>query len=119
MASVRVVSTASGERSWAARVLTSWPERLRGLLGTGGDADAVLIARCRSIHTFGMRYAIDVAFLREDGVVADVRRALPPGRLASCRRASCVLERPASDEMWPEAGERVLVRSAAGHGEVL
>lgn len=117
MTVVSVVSASDGRRRWRATVLRTWRERLRGLLGTRADAGAVLIARCRSIHTFGMRYAIDVAFVREDGAVVGVRRALPAGRLASSRRASCVLERPASDGQWPAVGERLLVVSDAGGEE--
>lgn len=117
MTEVRVVSAATGGRAWRATVLRTWPERLRGLLGTSGDAGAVLIARCGSIHTFGMRYAIDVAFIRDDGEVVGVRRGLAPGRVASCRRASCVLERPACRGQWPEEGERLLVLTDVRHGE--
>lgn len=36
--------------------------RLRGLLGRDGIDGALLIRRTRSVHTFGMRFPIDVAF---------------------------------------------------------
>ena len=43
--------------------------RTRGLLGRDG-IDGVLVLRpCRNVHTFGMRFAIDVAFCDRDGVV--------------------------------------------------
>src|SRR6187399_910556 len=60
--------------------------------GTG-----LLIPRCSSVHTFGMRFSLDLYFLGESGEVVSVRLALPPRRLASCRRASAVLELPARE----------------------
>ena len=57
----------------------------------------LLIPRCSSVHTFGMRFALDLYFLGEHGEVVAVRRAVPPRRLAFCRRASAVLELPARE----------------------
>lgn len=43
--------------------------RARGLLGRDG-IDGVLVLRpCRNVHTFGMRFAIDVAFCDREAVV--------------------------------------------------
>jgi uncharacterized protein len=53
---------------------------------------ALLIPRCRSVHTFGMRYRIDVAFLDEGGAVLRLDRAVPRRRVLVCRGASAVLE---------------------------
>jgi len=92
-------------------VLSLWTERLRGLLGTCGDADPVMLTRCGSIHTFGMRYPIDVAFIGECGEVLRSVRALAPRRLLSASDAYCVLERPVSDEPWFAEGDRVRVLS--------
>jgi uncharacterized membrane protein (UPF0127 family) len=41
-------------------------ERTRGLLGRDGIEGALLLRPARSVHTFGMRFAIDVAFLDRD-----------------------------------------------------
>jgi uncharacterized membrane protein (UPF0127 family) len=43
--------------------------RTRGLLGRDGIPGALWIEPCRSVHTVGMRFAIDVAFCDADGVV--------------------------------------------------
>ena len=43
--------------------------RRRGLLGRDGLDGAMLIDPARSVHTFGMRFAVDVAVLDSDGVV--------------------------------------------------
>lgn len=55
----------------------------------------LLIPHCRSVHTFGMRFALDLVFLDRDGRPCSVRRGIPPRRLAWDRRASAVLELPA------------------------
>ena len=43
--------------------------RRRGLLGRESMEGALVIAPCRWIHTIGMKFPIDVAYLDEDGVV--------------------------------------------------
>jgi uncharacterized membrane protein (UPF0127 family) len=65
----------------------AWLDRERA--GAG-----LLIPRCASVHTFGMRFALDLYFLDRDGAVLEVRRAVPPGRFACCRGADAVLEIP-------------------------
>lgn len=68
--------------------------RMVGLLGTPDLRvdEALHIDRCRSVHTFGMRIAIDVVFLDRDGVVVRVVRGLRPGRVAAARRTRSVVE---------------------------
>jgi uncharacterized protein len=56
----------------------------------------LLIPRCRSIHTFGMRFALDVFFLDEAGETLCEVRSMAPFRIAFCRHAARVLEAPAS-----------------------
>jgi uncharacterized membrane protein (UPF0127 family) len=53
---------------------------------------ALLIPGCRSVHTFGMRFALDVVFLDAQGEVVRVARGVPPRRIVSCRRAVAVVE---------------------------
>jgi uncharacterized membrane protein (UPF0127 family) len=64
----------------------------RGALPPG---HALLIPRCRSMHTFGMRFPIDVAFLDAHGRALRVEKAVPRRRVLSCRGAHAVLETPA------------------------
>jgi uncharacterized membrane protein (UPF0127 family) len=59
--------------------------------------DALLFRRCRSVHTFGMRFRIDVVFLDERGGVLRVVRAVPRRRLLRCADAYAVLETRAGD----------------------
>jgi uncharacterized protein len=83
------------------------PERMRGLakLDSMPARYALHIPRCRSVHTFGMRFALDLIWLGADGRPVRVDRAVPPRRLRSCRRARSVVEVRAgtADELM-EAG---------------
>lgn len=66
--------------------------RSRGLLGRSHVEGAVWFEPCRQIHTFGMRFAIDVAYVDRRGRVLLVR-TLPPGRIAPLSlRARTVVE---------------------------
>jgi uncharacterized membrane protein (UPF0127 family) len=74
--------------------------RLRGLaFRDRSEVEAgLLIPRCASVHTFGMRFALDVFFLDADGEVISVRRSVAPRRVLWQRGASAVLEIPATEE---------------------
>lgn len=64
-------------------VAASYGARTRGLLGRDGIDGAMLLTPAASVHTFRMRFAIDVAYLdREFGVLAVVTMA--PGG-SDCR----------------------------------
>ena len=80
---------------------TTAGSRLLGLalLRAGGlpPGHALLIPDCRSVHTFGMRFPIDVAFLDERGRPLRVERAVGPRRLLVNRRAFAVLEANAGE----------------------
>ncbi len=56
----------------------------------------LLIPRCRSVHTFGMRFAIDLVFLDRAGEVLLLVCGVAPGRVVSCPGAAGVLELPAA-----------------------
>lgn len=45
-----------------------------------------------SVHTFGMRFALDLIWLAKDGTVTRVDRDVRPGRMTFCRGASSVVE---------------------------
>jgi uncharacterized protein len=70
--------------------------RLLGLalLSRHRAGPGLLLPRCRSVHTFGMRFALDLLFLDPDGRVIELRRAVPPGRVMRCPGAMAVLELP-------------------------
>ena len=56
----------------------------------------LLIPSCRGVHTFGMRFPLDVFFLDERGEVVSERRGVPPFRVVRCREATEVLEVPSA-----------------------
>lgn len=71
--------------------------RLLGLAWLDRDeaGPGLLIPRCSSVHTFGMRFALDLVFLDRNGGPLSCRREVSPRRLAFHRGAHAVLELPA------------------------
>jgi uncharacterized membrane protein (UPF0127 family) len=60
----------------------SMSERLRGLLGRPslGEGAALVIERCGSVHTVGMRFALDLVFLDRQWRVVRVVLNVRPGQ---------------------------------------
>ena len=50
------------------------------------------ILKCNSIHTFGMRFALDLVWLGRDGRVVRVDHGVAPRRMKLCVRARSVVE---------------------------
>jgi uncharacterized membrane protein (UPF0127 family) len=75
-------------------VVARGPRRLIGLLGRRSlpAGVALEIPHCRSVHTFGMRFALDLVWLDADRRVVRVDRGVPPWRVRWCRQARAVLE---------------------------
>jgi len=69
-------------------------ERLRGLAGLAalGPDHALHLPSCRSVHTLGMRFALDLVWLDGTGTVVRIDRDVAPRRLRSCVRARGVVE---------------------------
>jgi uncharacterized membrane protein (UPF0127 family) len=68
--------------------------RMKGLarLDAMPDRVALHLPRCRSVHTFTMRFPLDLIWLGKAGEVVRIDRAVPPRRLMSCLRARSVVE---------------------------
>jgi uncharacterized protein len=83
--------------------------RRRGLarLDSLPAGHGLLFERCRSVHTLGMRFALDLLWLDGDGAVVRHDRAVAPRRLRTCRHARAVVEINAGD------GERFAAALAA------
>ncbi|USQ83256.1 DUF192 domain-containing protein [Streptomyces phaeoluteigriseus] len=73
-------------------VAASYRARTKGLLGRDSIEGAMLLSPAGSVHTFGMRMPIDVAYLDRHLTVLSVR-TMRPGRLGRPRlRSRHVLE---------------------------
>ena len=58
----------------SAELAESRIDRRRGLLGRDDFDGALVLRPCRWVHTVGIRFAIDVAYLDRDGVVIKTAR---------------------------------------------
>lgn len=81
-----------------ARVALGPVSRLLGLalLPRPSVPIALLLPRTRSVHTAGMRFALDLHWLDADGHVVRVDRGVRPWRVRTCRAARAVVETPSS-----------------------
>lgn len=96
-------------------IAASYRARTRGLLGRDGVDGAILLSPANSVHTFRMRFPIDVAYL-DRGLKVVAVRTMRPGRLGLPRpRSRHVLEAEAGAMAgWGlRVGERVEVRGEA------
>jgi uncharacterized membrane protein (UPF0127 family) len=68
--------------------------RRKGLLGRTGlpAGEGLWIVPCESVHTFGMKFPIDLVYLDRKKKVKKVRSGVPPWRLSACLSAHSVLE---------------------------
>ncbi len=68
--------------------------RLRGLLGRPRLAadEGLLLSPCGQVHTFGLRYALDVVYLDKQGRIVKCVSGLAPNRVAGARGAWHTLE---------------------------
>ncbi len=84
-----------------AEVVDSFGARTRGLIGRDGYEGAMVLPRTRSVHTVGMRFAIDVAVCDGDMVVLGVTRLKPWRMSIPRRRGRSVIEAEAGAfERW-------------------
>jgi len=75
-----------------------WLARLRGMLARPAprSGEGLLLTPCRSVHMYGMRFSLDIAFLDAEGAVVATYRSLSPGsRTRWHRNAVHALELPA------------------------
>jgi uncharacterized membrane protein (UPF0127 family) len=90
-------------------------KRMIGLLGRKelAQGEGLLIDRCYGIHTFGMRFAIDILFLDKDLRVLKPVPALPPQRTCIVRKAVYALELPvgAIQQSATQAGDQIQIRT--------
>jgi hypothetical protein len=84
--------TGTGGATIPVEIAASYRARTRGLLGRDGVDGVLMLTPAGSVHTFRMRFPIDVAYLDRDLTVLAVR-TMRPGRLGLPRlRSRHVLE---------------------------
>ena len=95
----------------AADVADTSAKRRTGLLkhsrldpGTG-----LWISPCEAVHSFGMKFAIDLVYLDRKKKVRKIRKEMVPRRLSACLSAHSVLELPvgAIDASRTEPGDQL------------
>lgn len=67
------------------KLASDFLSRFKGLMFREGIADdeALLIVPCNAIHTFFMRFPIDLVFIGQDGTVVKEERNIEPGKVTS------------------------------------
>jgi uncharacterized membrane protein (UPF0127 family) len=101
-----------GDVVCALEMTETFGERARGLRGREACEGGLHLARARAVHTVGMKFPLDVAFLSEDLTVIRLVR-LPPWRIALPRRGvRSVLETEAGAlERWGvRVGDQLVIR---------
>ena len=78
-------------------VADSGPKRSKGLLGREGlrSGEGLWIIPCEAVHTFWMRFPIDLVYLDSKKRIQRLVSDVPPWRLSACIWAHSVLELPA------------------------
>ena len=68
--------------------------RMKGLakLDAMPESAALHIPKCWSVHTFTMRFPLDLIWLARDGSVVRIDENVPPRRVRTCVRARSVVE---------------------------
>ena len=92
-------------------------KRMVGLLNRSSlaEGEGLLLDRCYGIHTFFMRFPIDVLFLDREYKVIRAVKALPPFRTCAVRHSVYVLELPVGtiERARTEPGDQIQVRATA------
>lgn len=94
------------------RRATSIRARMRGLLGGPGiePGEGLLLSPCKQVHTFGMRFPIDVVFCDRTWRVTHVVRGMRPQRVSRVQwRARHAIELSAGTASGIERGDRLLL----------
>jgi uncharacterized membrane protein (UPF0127 family) len=95
----------------AADVADTSAKRRTGLLKHSGlePGAGLWIVPCEAVHSFGMKFAIDLVYLDRKKRVRKIRKKMVPRRLSACLTAHSVLELPvgAIDASRTETGDQL------------
>ena len=76
----------------AAEVAVTRRMRAKGLIGREDFDGAIILRPCRQVHTFGMRFPIDVVFVDRDWLPIYIEYDVGPNRVLRSRFARSVIE---------------------------
>ena len=97
----------------AADVADTSAKRRTGLLRHSSlqPGEGLWIAPCESVHTFFMKFAIDLVYLDKKRRVRKVRHGVPPWRLSACLTAHSILELPSgtAKETGTQTGDELAI----------
>jgi uncharacterized protein len=101
------------------RVADRWLSRLRGMLARPAPrpGEGLMLTPCSSVHMYGMRYSLDVAFLDMEGKVVGMYHSLGPGaRTRWHRNATYALELPSGtlEESGTSVGDLLIWSASPG-----
>lgn len=91
----RIMNETRGiELAFAAEIADTAARRSKGLLGRDGlePGGALWIVPCEAVHTFWMRFPLDLIYLNKSHRIVKVRRNVGPWRISACLRAHSVIE---------------------------
>lgn len=73
--------------------------------------EGLWIVPCEAVHTFFMKFAIDLVYIDKKRKVRKVRHAVPPWRISGCLTAHSVLELPAgtAEQTGTQAGDELAI----------
>jgi len=97
-------------------VADTGPARNKGLLNREGltPGGGLWIVPCQSVHTFFMRFPIDLVYIDGRKRVRKVRSAIGPGRISFCLTAQSVIELPAGtiQQTQTQRGDSLAIETA-------
>jgi uncharacterized membrane protein (UPF0127 family) len=88
--------TRQAEIASCAEVADTAAARNKGLLGRSGlpAGGGLWIVPCGSVHTFFMKFAIDLVYINRRKKVKKIRSSVGPWRISACLSAYSILELP-------------------------
>jgi uncharacterized membrane protein (UPF0127 family) len=108
--------TQNTEIASCAEVADTASARNKGLLGRSSlpDGGGLWITPCESVHTFFMKFPIDLVYIDRNKVVKKVRNRVGPWRLSACFSAHSILELPAgaAERSQTRCGDQIQISPA-------
>ncbi len=105
------------------RIAQSYFTRLKGLLGREDldNSEGLVIKPCNSIHTIGMKFCIDVAFVDKNNIIIHIIKNMAPGKLSPIiKKSAFVIETKAGefDKIGLVEGDEINLSTRQGDGRL-